>query len=47
MSVIEKNRKTDEESARLRAELKGAWGDPWEQARKERQEERENEKAKP
>ena len=32
---------------RLHQELKDAWGLPWEKARKERQEEREQEKRKP
>lgn len=43
MNAIEKNRKLDEESAKLRQELKEAWGDPWDKARKERIEEREKE----
>jgi len=47
MSLIEKNRKLDQESAKLRAEIKEMWGDPWEKAKKERQEEREKEKHKP
>jgi len=47
MNAIEKNRKLDQESARLRAEIKGMWGDPWEKAKKERLEEREKEKRKP
>lgn len=47
MNAIEKNRKLDEESARLRAEIKNLWGDPWEEALAERRKERENEKAKP
>jgi regulator of replication initiation timing len=42
---VEENRKLDHESARLRAELKNMWSDPWEKAKKERQEEREKEKA--
>jgi hypothetical protein len=47
MSAIEKNRKLDRESARLRQQIKEMWGDPWEKAKKEKQEEREKEKRKP
>jgi hypothetical protein len=35
-----------QELERLRLELKQAWGDPWEEALKERREEREKEKRK-
>jgi len=42
---IEETKK--QELERLRLELKQAWGDPWEKAMKERQEEREKEKVKP
>lgn len=38
---IEETKK--QELERLRQELKEAWGDPWEKAKKERQEEREKE----
>jgi len=40
---VEETKKLDQESARLRAEIKNVWGDPWEKAKAERRKEREKE----